>query len=235
MSTKSNEHIHREISANLNLLIIKTFSHWRIANWMLPTQFPIVLFLDTTLEAAKSLFETLKTLREEADDLSVDSELVAGGLRDKQRALREWLHFYSRGVRGHAPGTKWERLLEPLPHEKGAPFLTWKAARKAMVFWEHLEDAPPMGWPGPMMRRDGAGLAEFRAEVRAFSDAMEEAMEARIAVELAEIHEVCAREQLAEICLRYPAAVKSRFRKGHRLLDSVPKPWPQEKKTARSA
>ncbi len=235
MKAKSMDHIHREVSANLSSLIEETISHWRIANSMLPPQFPLVLFSDSTLEAAEALIGTLKSLREAATVLAVESDLVAGGLREKQRSLREWLHSYNRGVRGSVPGTKWERLLERLPHEKGAPFLTWKTAFGAAMYWGYLEEEPPMGWPGPLLRMDGAGLAEFRAEVRAFSDAMEAAREARIAAEIAEEFVGWTREQLAEICLRYPAAVKSRFRTGHRLLDSVPKPWPQEKKAARSA
>ena len=234
MKTKSKEHIHREVSANLSSLIMDTFAHWRIANSMLPAQFPVVLFSDTTLEAAESLVVTLMPLREAANELSVASDLVAGGLREKQRVLRDWLRFYSRGVRGNAPGTKWERLLEPLPHEKGAPNLTRDAATQTVMFWEHLEASPPMGWPGRMVRMDGAGLAEFRAAVRAFADAMEEATETGIAAEIAEGHVAWTRELLAEICLRYPGAVKSRFRAGHRLLDSVPKPWPQAKTAARS-
>ena len=229
------DHIHREVSANLSSLIERTISHWRVANSMLPPQFPLVLFSDTTLEAAEALVGTLKSLREAATVLAVESDLVAGGLREKQRVLRDWLRFYSRGVRGNAPGTKWERLLEPLPHEKGAPNLTRDAATQTVIFWEHLEASPPMGWPGPMVRMDGAGLAEFRAAVRAFADAMEEATETGIAAEIAEGHVAWTRELLAEICLRYPAAVKSRFRAGHGLLDTVPKPWPQEKKAARSA
>ena len=104
-------------------------------------------------------------------------------------------------------------------------------AREAVIFWEDLEASPPMGWPGPMVRMDGSGLAEFRSEVRAFWDAMDEAAEARIAAEIAEMWVTWTREQLAEVCLRYPGAVKSRFRAGHGLLDSVPKPWPQEKKS----
>ena len=235
MTTTSTEHIHSEVLAKLSPLIVSTLTHWKIANVMLPAQFPVVLFSDTTLEATESLADTLISLHEEANQLSVASELVTGELKEKQWALREWLRFYSRMVRGHAAGTKWERLLARLPQKNGAPILTQDAATQVAIFWENLEASPPMGWPGPMVRSDGSGLAEFRAEVRAFSEAMAAALEARIAAEHAEIYVAWTREQLAEICLRYPAAVKSRFRTGHGLLDSVPKPWPQEKKAARSA
>ncbi len=231
MKAKPMDHIHREVSANLSSLIERTISHWRVANSMLPPPFPLVLFSDTTLEAAEALVGTLKPLREAATVLAVESDLVAGGLREKQHSLREWLRFYSSMIRGNVPGTKWERLLERLPHEKGAPFLTWEAAFGASIYWGYLEEEPPRGCPVPFTRMDGSGLAEFRAEVRAFSDAMEAAMKARIAAEHAEIYVAWTREQLAEICLRYPGAVKSRFRAGHGLLDSVPKPWPQEKKS----
>ena len=197
MKTHASEHIHREVSANLSALMVATFTHWQIANSMLPEEFPIVLFSNTTLEAAKSLAGTLKPLGEEATELLVASELVTGALREKQRALREWLRFYSRGIRGNAPGTRWERLLEPLPHEKGAPLLTGNTARETVVFWANLEMSPPMGWPGPMVRMDGTGLAEFRAEVRAFFDAMADDMEARIAAELAAEFVGWTRDQLA--------------------------------------
>ena len=207
-----------------------TFQHWAVADSVLPSAHPLVLFSDTTLAAAKSLFSALQSQRTAAVELRAAADWLVHGLREKQRALREWHRFYNRAVRGSASGLLWERLLSPMPHEQCAPHIMRDAAAEVGVFWRALEAHPPQGWPGPLRRADGSVFADFLVEIRAFDRAMEEVAEAKCAADVAESDAAWTREQLALLVSKYPAAVASRFRPGHRLLDSVPKPWPQEKR-----
>lgn len=213
----------------LDALALKTVTHWRMVDGVLPVPFPLVVLADVDLAAYLSLWDSRGGLLRVLDAQKLSQKLAVGALRLAKAALYKRMKGFRGMMLAYWQGTKWMAALPLLPHAAAGAEEFLAPMEYASLLWSRLAPLPPPVPSVPPVLADGYDAADFARDFAELQRLWRVVDVARLEVRIAHGALWVYYEKMVSALMAYPHAARSRLALGTPLAETIPRTWPRRK------